>query len=221
MRVKVLGSAAGGGFPQWNCVCSNCQRVRADKFRGRPRSQTQLAFTTNDRIWFLLSASPDLRAQILAASELCPKIDRGSSISNATSSPESPIGGVFLPGADVDSVAGLLHLREFQSFFIFATPGVQRILQKENRIFRVLDRGRPTREVGPAVQQGPPRLSPSTRNPALRRNFFALQSRWVAHIPSTSVKNCLARCPPRRPLRALRSIRATTHLLCSIYPRRH
>jgi pyrroloquinoline quinone biosynthesis protein B len=143
MRVKILGSAAGGGFPQWNCACGNCQRVRAGKFHGRPRSQTQLAFTTNNKIWFLLSASPDLRAQILAGPELCPKTDRNGPVASAASSPESPIGGVFLPSADVDSVAGLLHLREFQSFFIFATPAVQRILQKENRIFRVLDRAVP------------------------------------------------------------------------------
>ena len=143
MRVKILGSAAGGGFPQWNCSCGICQRIRAGKFHGRARSQSQLAFTTNNKIWFLLSASPDLRAQILAEPELCPKIDRSGPAANATSSPESPIGGVFLPSADVDSVAGLLHLREFQSFFIFATPAVQRILQKENRIFRVLDRAVP------------------------------------------------------------------------------
>jgi pyrroloquinoline quinone biosynthesis protein B len=143
MRLKVLGSAAGGGFPQWNCACSNCRRLRAGKFRGCPRSQTQLAFTTNNKIWFLLSASPDLRTQILAEPELCPKNHRDTSVANATSSGDSPIGGVFLPGADVDSVAGLLHLREFQSYFIFATPAVQRILQKENRIFRVLDRAVP------------------------------------------------------------------------------
>jgi pyrroloquinoline quinone biosynthesis protein B len=140
MRVKVLGSAAGGGFPQWNCACNNCQRIRAGKFPGRARSQTQLAFTTNSKVWFLLSASPDLRTQITNTPQLCP----GSATPGATPvSVESPLGGVFLPGADVDSVAGLLHLREFQSFFVFATPAVQRILQEENRIFRVLERADP------------------------------------------------------------------------------
>ncbi|MDP9340311.1 MAG: MBL fold metallo-hydrolase [Acidobacteriota bacterium] len=140
MRVRVLGSAAGGGFPQWNCACSNCQRFRAGKFHGRARSQTQLAFTTNSKVWFLLSASPDLRTQITQTLELCPgPTVRGASLESV----ESPLGGVFLPSADVDSVAGLLHLREFQSFFVFATPSVQRILQKENRIFRVLERADP------------------------------------------------------------------------------
>ena len=149
MRVKVLGSAAGGGFPQWNCACANCQRVRAGKFHGRARSQTQLAFTTNSKVWFLLSASPDLRTQLIVTPELSP--NRASSASArmgapATSVPaaiESPIAGVFLPSADLDSIAGLLHLREFHSFFVFATPSVQSALQKENRVFRVLDRADP------------------------------------------------------------------------------
>ncbi|GAC1700996.1 MAG: pyrroloquinoline quinone biosynthesis protein PqqB [Candidatus Acidiferrum sp.] len=80
-----------------------------------------------------MGASPDLRAQILATPELLP----------SEPADESPIGGVFLPSADVDSVMGLLHLREFQSFFVFSTSSVQRVLQKENRIFRVLDRADP------------------------------------------------------------------------------
>ncbi len=140
MRVKVLGSAAGGGFPQWNCACGNCQRFREGKFHGRARSQTQLAFMTNNKVWFLLSASPDLRTQMIATPELCP--GRGAR-NGAPSAAESPLGGVFLPSADVDSVAGLLHLREFQPFFVFATPAVRRILQQENRIFRVLERADP------------------------------------------------------------------------------
>jgi pyrroloquinoline quinone biosynthesis protein B len=133
MRLKVLGSAAGGGFPQWNCACPNCLRFRRGKPHSHARTQTQLAFSPDSKVWFLLGASPDLRAQILAAPELAP---------SDASSP-SPIGGVFLPSADVDSVMGLLHLREFQTFFVFATLPVQRILKDENRIFRVLERADP------------------------------------------------------------------------------
>ena len=139
MRVKVLGSAAGGGFPQWNCACGNCQRLREGKLRGRARSQTQLAFTTDNQAWFLLSASPDLRAQMLATAELCPKPSRG----RQPSASASPIAGVFLPSADVDSVAGLLHLREFHPLFIFATDSVQQVLRRDNKIFRVLERSEP------------------------------------------------------------------------------
>jgi pyrroloquinoline quinone biosynthesis protein B len=134
MRIKVLGSAAGGGFPQWNCACRNCIRLRDGRLRARPRTQTQVTFSPDSQAWFLFGASPDLRTQILSAPELSPPQD-GSS--------PSPIGGVFLPSADVDSVLGLLHLREFQTFFVFATSAVQRILQKENRLFRVLDRATP------------------------------------------------------------------------------
>src|SRR5882757_5293084 len=133
MRVRILGSAAGGGFPQWNCGCANCRRLREGTLRGRARTQTQIAFSPDPdaKVWFLVSASPDLRAQILATPELSPQ---------SKSETHSPIAGVFLPSADVDSVMGLLHLREFQTFFAFATPAIQRILQKENRIFSVLNR---------------------------------------------------------------------------------
>lgn len=136
MRVKILGSAAGGGFPQWNCACANCRRLREGSLIGRARTQTQIAFSPDPqaKVWFLVSASPDLRAQILAAPELAPQ---------SNSETNSPIAGVFLPSTDVDSVMGLLHLREFQSFFVFAAAAVQRILKKENKIFGVLERADP------------------------------------------------------------------------------
>jgi len=133
MRVKVLGSAAGGGFPQWNCGCFNCARVRAGKLHGRPRTQTQVAFSVEPDAWFLLNASPDLRTQILATTELDPP----------EGSRRSPIAGVFLSSADVDSVMGLLHLREFTPFCTYATPAVQKLLNEENTLFRVLDRSVP------------------------------------------------------------------------------
>src|SRR5436305_3224565 len=134
MRVKVLGSAAGGGFPQWNCQCPNCSALRHGKLQARARTQTQVILSPGSKVWFLLCASPDLRQQVVAARELSPPENNSS---------PSPIGGVFLPSADVDSVMGLLHLREFQSFFVFSTRGVQCVLQRENRIFGVLERANP------------------------------------------------------------------------------
>ncbi len=101
--------------------------------RGHARTQTQLAFSVNSKEWFLLNASPDLRTQILATPELGPP--HGSR--------RSPIAGVFLTGADVDAVAGLLHLRESTPLCIFSTAAVQRILREENSMFRVLDRATP------------------------------------------------------------------------------
>jgi len=136
MRVKILGSAAGGGFPQWNCACANCRGLREGTLRSRARTQTQIAFSPDPdaKVWFLVSASPDLHTQIVATPELNPQ---------PGSETHSPIAGVFLPSADVDSVMGLLHLREFQSFFVFAAAAVQRILKKDNKIFGVLDRADP------------------------------------------------------------------------------
>jgi pyrroloquinoline quinone biosynthesis protein B len=134
MQIKILGSAAGGGFPQWNCACANCLGLREGTIRSQARTQTQIAFSPLPGIWFLAGASPDLRTQILGFPALSPRPEDPTS---------SPIAGVFLMAADVDAVMGLLHLREFQNFFVFATPAVQRLLKKENRIFSVLDRADP------------------------------------------------------------------------------
>lgn len=134
MQIKVLGSAAGGGFPQWNCGCRNCSGLRARTLRASARTQTQLAFSPDGQVWFLLGASPDLRSQIVSAPQLAPAPDEPT---------DSPIAGVFLNSADVDSVIGLLHLREFHTFFVFATPAIQRILKTENRMFDVLHRADP------------------------------------------------------------------------------
>jgi pyrroloquinoline quinone biosynthesis protein B len=133
MRVKVLGSAAGGGFPQWNCGCPNCSGFRNGTLKVRPRTQAQVAVSSDPSHWFLLNASPDLRQQILAAPEL----------SVSPSSLASPVSTVLLTSADVDCVMGLLHLREFQPLHIYSTLSVRRILTEENSLFRVLARSNP------------------------------------------------------------------------------
>ena len=129
MQVKILGSAAGGAFPQWNCDCANCRAVRAGTFHGKPRSQTQLALTQDGRAWFLLGASPDLRAQIEATPELHPRQGR-----------HSPIAGVALANAALDHVLGLLLLRELHPLRIHATASVRRILREDNSMFGMLHR---------------------------------------------------------------------------------
>jgi pyrroloquinoline quinone biosynthesis protein B len=139
MRIKILGSAAGGGFPQWNCACPNCRRFRDGNFHGSARTQTQIAIEANPeyahrRYWTLINASPDLRSQILATKELRPFPDGNTS---------TAIREVYIPSADVDSLMGLLHLREFQGFRVLATPAVRRIVAEENSIFRVLGRAAP------------------------------------------------------------------------------
>ena len=107
----VLGSAAGGGFPQWNCRCRVCSLAWAGDPRVKPRSQASIAVSANGEQWVLINASPDLRAQIAATPALHP---RGGLR-------DSPIAAVILTGGEIDQVAGLLTLRERQSFRLFAT----------------------------------------------------------------------------------------------------
>lgn len=130
MRVKVLGSAAGGGFPQWNCGCSNCRRFRLGSIHSRARSQAQVAVSADDQHWFLLGASPDLRYQI----EGCPALQPRNAGRN------SPVCGVVLTCADLDHALGLLLLREWQRLNLYSTATVRRVLLETNSVFRLLER---------------------------------------------------------------------------------
>ena len=130
MQVKILGSAAGGAFPQWNCACANCRAVRAGTLHGKPRTQTQVAISQDCRSWFLLGASPDLRAQVETTPQLHPRDGLR----------QSPIAGVVLANADLDHVLGLLLLRELQPLRIHATASVRRILREDNSMFGMLQR---------------------------------------------------------------------------------
>jgi pyrroloquinoline quinone biosynthesis protein B len=126
MRIRVLGAAAGGGFPQWNCNCATCRRAWA----GAAPAQTQasLAVSDDEESWFLLNASPDLRAQILATPVLQPR----------RPGRDSPIAGAVLTNGDVDAIAGLLTLRESQKLVLYATQRVLAVLAA-NSIFNVLN----------------------------------------------------------------------------------
>ena len=107
----VLGSAAGGGFPQWNCCCPVCRLAWAGDPRVKPRTQASIAVSADGERWLLINASPDLRAQISATPVLHPKADRR----------DSPIAAVILTGAEIDQTTGLLTLRERQRFRLLAT----------------------------------------------------------------------------------------------------
>ena len=129
MRVIVLGAGAGGGFPQWNSAGPGCVRARAGDGAARPRSQASIAVSADGDRWLLVNASPDLRAQIGATPALWP---RPAPLRN------SPIAAVLLTGAEVDAIAGLLHLRERQAFALYGVPGTLAVLA-ENPIFRALN----------------------------------------------------------------------------------
>jgi pyrroloquinoline quinone biosynthesis protein B len=128
VRIIVLGSAAGGGFPQWNCNCDGCRRARGGDAAARPRTQASIAVSADGANWFLINASPDLRQQIGATPALHPQQGRR----------HSPICGVVLTNGDIDHVAGLLSLRESQPLVLYATERVHGIL-RSNRVFSVLD----------------------------------------------------------------------------------
>jgi pyrroloquinoline quinone biosynthesis protein B len=118
MRVRLLGTAAGGGFPQWNCGCPNCRAVRAGEPRASARTQACIAIGAEEERWFLVGASPDIRAQIESFPPLHPRGGvRGS-----------PIEGILLTGADLDHVLGLFALREGGALHIHATATVRRAL---------------------------------------------------------------------------------------------
>jgi pyrroloquinoline quinone biosynthesis protein B len=123
----VLGSAAGGGYPQWNCRCPTCRLAWTGDARVRSRTQASLAVTADGASWVLINASPDLSQQIRQSKALHPRSGtRGS-----------PIKAVVLTGAEIDQVAGLLSLRERETFALFATSASLAALA-DNPMFRVL-----------------------------------------------------------------------------------
>ena len=130
MLIKVLGSAAGGGFPQINCNCRNCADARAGEPGVKSRTQSSLAVSADGRAWVLLNASPDLRQQVAAAPQLAPRRQAGTR--------GSPIKAVVLTNGDVDHIAGLLSLREGFAFALYAAERVLATLA-DNKIFDVLD----------------------------------------------------------------------------------
>ena len=128
MRIKVLGAAAGGGYPQWNCNHPNSRRARSSDPAASQRTQSSIAVSIKGERWFLFNASPDLRQQIGENEVLQP----------SQGLRHSPIQGVVLTNADVDHIAGLLNLRESQPLCLYGTNKVLNVLQA-NSIFNVLN----------------------------------------------------------------------------------
>jgi|SRR5579872_71012 len=176
MHVRVLGSAAGGGFPQWNCACPNCRSFRAGTFRGKARTQAQLAISADAEHWFLLGASPDLRAQIEATPALHPR-----AITNSTR--HSPIAGAVLLNTDIDHVLGLLLLRELQPLSVYATKSVCRILTDDNSMFAMLQRV-PDQISWNEFAPGTPfsLLTPNEENSKLRCRAIPLGTHFPAYV---------------------------------------
>jgi pyrroloquinoline quinone biosynthesis protein B len=153
LRVVVLGAAAGGGLPQWNCGCRACRMARTE----RPElqsTQASIAISADGDHWYLINASPDLRQQLIATPQLHPATGQLR---------HSPIAGVILTNGEIDAVAGLLSMREGWPFTIYAHPRVLSILNS-NSIFNVLSEKNVRRqpiEVDKAFEPALPDGSPS------------------------------------------------------------
>jgi len=128
MLVRILGSAAGGGFPQWNCNCPGCQSVRDGKNTVHQRTQSSLAVRGTEGSWYLINASPDVRQQLERLRDTIP-----------TSIRSNPIAGVLLTDAEIDHTAGLMILRESaEPLAIYGTNSVRKALTDGFSILRVL-----------------------------------------------------------------------------------
>jgi pyrroloquinoline quinone biosynthesis protein B len=180
MRIQILGSAAGGRFPQWNCGCGNCVAVRENvrknarenKFSGKARTQAQLALSADGSTWFLAGASPDLPFQIESSPDLHPRALR-----------DSPIAGLVLGSADLDHVVGLLLLREFQPLRVYAAPSILRILREENSMFGMLNRVDPQVVWTPMKSDAPfPLLSADGKDSGLRCEVHYLSGRYPKYV---------------------------------------
>jgi pyrroloquinoline quinone biosynthesis protein B len=129
MRIRVLGSAAGGGFPQWNCNCRNCDGLRKGKLRAAARTQSSIAVSATGQDWLLVNASPDILKQIAQTPALQP----------ARAIRDSGIAAVLLMDAQIDHVTGLLMLRERQTPLpLLATPEVLSDISEGFPITRIL-----------------------------------------------------------------------------------
>jgi pyrroloquinoline quinone biosynthesis protein B len=153
LRVVVLGAAAGGGVPQWNCGCRVCRMARTEHPELQS-TQASIAISADGDHWFLINASPDLRQQLIATPQLHPAKGQLR---------HSPVAGVILTNGEIDAVAGLLSMREGWPFTIYAHPRVLSILNS-NSIFNVLSEKNVRRqpiEVNEAFEPGLPDGSPS------------------------------------------------------------
>ncbi|MDH4130531.1 MAG: pyrroloquinoline quinone biosynthesis protein PqqB [Gemmatimonadota bacterium] len=126
MEVVLLGTAAGGGFPQWNCWCPPCATARASPAAAHPRTQSAAAVSADGRHWFLLNASPDVREQIGRLNGARPSTVR-----------HVPLEGIVVTDAELDHTLGIALVREARQLRLYATPAVRSVLESDSRILPV------------------------------------------------------------------------------------
>ncbi|MGZ8917948.1 MAG: pyrroloquinoline quinone biosynthesis protein PqqB [Methylobacter sp.] len=129
MKIRVLGSAAGGGFPQWNCNCHNCHRLRHKEMNGKARTQSSIAVSTDNKNWLLFNTSPDIRAQLEAFPAIQPK----------EGVRDTGIKAIMLIDSQIDHTTGLLMLREGKPLDVYCTDMVKRDLTTGFPLFKMLE----------------------------------------------------------------------------------
>jgi pyrroloquinoline quinone biosynthesis protein B len=166
LETIILGSAAGGGLPQWNCGCPNCQSARAGQLAAM--TQSSIAATATGRDWAIINASPDIRAQLAATPRLHPTGPRSL-----------PLCAVLLTNGDIDHVAGLLTLRERQPFTLFATAEILEVLAS-NPMFAALDPDLVRRRAVPLD-------APFSLAPGLEARLFAVPGKVPLYLEGPTV----------------------------------
>ena len=128
MKVRVLGSGAGGGFPQWNCNCHNCYRLRHNTMNGKARSQSSIAVSTDNKNWLLINTSPDIRSQLEAFPAIQPK----------EGIRDTGIKAILLIDSQIDHTTGMLMLREGKPLEVYCTDMVKQDLTTGFPLFTML-----------------------------------------------------------------------------------
>ncbi len=128
MKVRVLGSGAGGGFPQWNCNCHNCHRIRHNTMNGNARSQSSIAVSTDNKNWLLINTSPDIRSQLEAFPAIQPKVGIR----------DTGIKAILLIDSQIDHTTGMLMLREGKPLEVYCTEMVKQDLTTGFPLFTML-----------------------------------------------------------------------------------
>jgi len=128
MKVRVLGSGAGGGFPQWNCNCHNCHRLRHNAMNGKARSQSSIAVSTDNKNWLLINTSPDIRSQLEAFPAIQPK----------EGIRDTGIKAILLIDSQIDHTTGMLMLREGKPLEVYCTDMVKQDLTTGFPLFTML-----------------------------------------------------------------------------------
>jgi pyrroloquinoline quinone biosynthesis protein B len=182
VRVVVLGSSAGGGVPQWNCACSNCQAARNDD-GVKPRTQDSLAVSADGRRWFLLNVSPDVARQIERQRVLWPDVREKPD--GSRDQRRSPLAGAVLTNGDLDHCLGLLSLREWTPLSLYATPATYSGLVEHNSMLRTLKRQRAQSVFRPlTLDTFQPLLDSDGNASGLRVCAFAVAGKVPLHLES-------------------------------------